>query len=207
MDTRDKRNGHADEGAPTDEGRVTTASDEAGSEPTAEADADFASAPSEADLLRERLTQLEGRLRLVSKAYSDLQAEMKAYRERSDAQLKINKERQAFEVVRNFFDPVMNLKRSIASHGDDMQVLLEGLQMVLHQFMSALEQLGLEKVPGEGAPFDPHLHEALAVAPVEDSAQDGRVLLVHADGWSVNGKVLQPAQVVIGKYETPSGEA
>lgn len=177
-------------------------------EAEAKADApEAAPEPSEADQLREQIAHLQGRLRTVSKAYTDLQNEMRSFRDRMDAQLKLSRERQAFDLVKTFFDPVMNLKRSITSHGDDMVVLLEGLQMIHHQFLSALEGLGLEKVPGEGADFDPNMHEALAVTPVTDPAQDGKILMVHADGYAVNGRVLQAAQVVIGKYEAPQGEA
>ena len=79
--------------------------------------------------------------------------------------------------------------------------------MVLHQFEEALKKLGMEEVPGVGTPFNPNLHEALALSPVTDPEQDGKVLMVHADGYTVNGKVLQAAQVVVGKYQEPAGEA
>jgi molecular chaperone GrpE (heat shock protein) len=48
--------------------------------------------------------------------------------------------------------------------------------------------------------FDPNLHEALAVTPVAEKEKDGRVVHVHATGYRLGGKVLQPAQVIIGKY-------
>lgn len=168
---------------------------------------DEAAEPSEADRLREELAQLQSRLRTVSKAYTDLQAEMRAFRERAQIRLESDRERKSFEVVQAFFEPVMNLKRSLASHGDDMSSFVEGLRMIHHQFHTALENLGLEKIPGEGADFDPTIHEALAVTPVTDPALDGKVLMVHSDGYMVKGKPLQASQVVIGKYEAPQGEA
>jgi molecular chaperone GrpE len=70
-----------------------------------------------------------------------------------------------------------------------------------------MHRLGLEEVPGEGADFDPNLHEALAVTPVAEQEQDGKVLMVHTAGYAVKGKVLQAAQVVIGKYQEAAGEA
>lgn len=163
--------------------------------------------PSEADRLREEIAQLQSRLRTVSKAYTDLQAEMRAFRERAQIRLEADRERKSFEVVQAFFEPVMNLKRSLASHGDDVGSFVEGLRMIYHQFHTALENLGLEKIPGEGADFDPTIHEALAVTPVADPSLDGKVLTVHSDGYMVKGKPLQVAQVVIGKYEAPQGEA
>jgi len=162
---------------------------------------------SEAEVLQEKLEATQARLRTVSKAYTDLQSEMTAFRDRMEAQAKVKAERQAFEAVGAFLDPVQNLKRSIAAPGADMAGLLDGLSMVEKQFLDALTKLGLEEVPGEGAVFNPKYHEALAVSPVTDPDQDGKVLVVHQGGFVVNGKVLQAAQVVIGKYEAPASEA
>ena len=68
-------------------------------------------------------------------------------------------------------------------------------------------RLGLTEVPGVGASFDPQLHEALAVTPVTDEDQDGRILMVHRTGYQLGTHVIQPAQVVIGKLEAPVAEA
>jgi molecular chaperone GrpE len=159
------------------------------------------------DTARKDLEQAQTRLRTVSKGYTDLQAEMKSFRERMEARAKLDSELQAFEQVKRFFDPVMNLRRSIANPGSDVALLVEGLKMVNSQFMEALAKLGLEEVPGEGSTFDPNLHEALAVTPVDDPSKDGKVLAVHTSGYAVKGRVLQPAQVVIGKYQDAAGEA
>ncbi|MCA9571928.1 MAG: nucleotide exchange factor GrpE [Myxococcales bacterium] len=153
--------------------------------------------------LKTKLEEAQARLRTVSKAYTDLQKEMNAFRERMENQSRARGERQAFETVQTMLEPVQNLKRSLAAKGD-AEALHQGIEMVLHQFMDALGKLGLTEVPGEGCAFDPTYHEALAVMPVVDPAQDGRVLQVHRNGYAVNGKVLQAAQVVIGKHEKPA---
>jgi molecular chaperone GrpE len=158
--------------------------------------------------LEEELAAAQARLRAVSKAYTDQKAEMSAFRERVEGRAKAAEERQAFSVVKGFFDPVQNLKRSLeAGVGTDNEGFLAGLRIVVGQFDSALDKLGLSPVPGVGAPFDPNLHEALALAPVEDPEQDGKILMVHLDGFMVNGKVLQAAQVVIGKHTPEAPEA
>jgi len=149
------------------------------------------------------LAEAQARLRTVSKAYKDLQEEMNSFRVRMDARAKVKAERQAFDTVRAFFEPVQNLARSLEGSSDDVAALMEGLQLVHHQFDEALKGLGLEPIPGVGSPFDPMLHEALALQPVEDAAEDGVVLLVHAPGFMVRGKLLQAAQVVVGKFQEP----
>jgi molecular chaperone GrpE len=207
------------QGTESSEPRVdTTPETPAGSEPPAEAApsspviepavaAELQQAKEEAAKARAELEAAQVRLRAVSKAYSDLQQEMAAFKQRMETRARMDGELQAFDQVRAFFDPVMNLKRSIGHAGSDVAVLVDGLRMVHHQFMESLHKLGLEEVPGVGATFDPRLHEALGVAPVTDAAQDGKVLIVHTVGYTVKGRVLQAAQVVIGKHQESAGEA
>lgn len=169
----------------------------------------------EVDPRDERIAQLEqqlqdamGRLRAVSKAFTEQKDEMTAFRERTEAASRLARERREFEVVKAFFDPVQNLKRSIDAGVTDAEAFLSGIRMILHQFSDGLQRLGLEPIPGVGAPFDPKLHEALAVMPVPEAAQDGRVMFVHVDGYMVGGKPIQAAQVVIGKHAPEAaGEA
>ncbi|MEM6930629.1 MAG: nucleotide exchange factor GrpE [Myxococcota bacterium] len=161
---------------------------------------------------KQRLRELEGqlseaqaRLRTVSKKYTELEADKKAFRERMEARAKVDAEQRRFTMAKAFFDPVMNLERSMdnAPVGD----FGEGIKIVHQQFLDALNKLGLEEVPGVGAAFDPKVHEALGITPVTDPEQDGKVLIVHQKGFVVDGKVLQAAQVVIGKLQAPAGDA
>jgi len=162
---------------------------------------------SELVALRAQFDANQARLRAVSKAYTDLKEEMAAFRSRVEAQAKYKEKRRAFEVVKAFFDPVQNLGRSVSANATDLEGLLEGLGIVNTQFTDALARLGLAPVPGVGHRFNPNVHEALALTPVDDPEQDGVILHVHVDGYQVDGKVLQAAQVVVGKHEAPPAPA
>jgi molecular chaperone GrpE len=157
--------------------------------------------------LRRQLEETTAKLRTVSKAWQDQAAEAKAFRERFEAAAKARAERQGLELVRAFFEPVMNLKRSINADWSDPASLRAGLDMVNRQFMDVLERLGLESVPGVGARFEPSIHEAVGTVEVADRAEDGVVVAVHSDGYHVKGQVLQPARVTVGKFTEPAGEA
>jgi len=161
---------------------------------------------------KQRLRELEGqlseaqaRLRAVSKKYTEMEGDNKAFRERMEARAKVDAEQRRFAMAKTFFDPVMNLRRSVENAPDND--FGRGIRMVEQQFMDALRKLGLEEVPGVGADFDPTVHEALGIMPVDDPAQDGKVLVVHQQGYVVDGKVLQAAQVVIGKLQANAGDA
>lgn len=155
--------------------------------------------------LEGQLSEAQARLRAVSKKYTEMESDNKAFRERMEARAKFEAEQRRFTMAKAFFDPVMNLERSLENvpAGDFGQ----GLAMVHQQFVEALRKLGLEEVPGVGATFDPTVHEALGITPVTDPEQDGKVLVVHQKGFVVDGKVLQAAQVVIGKLQEPAGDA
>jgi molecular chaperone GrpE len=155
--------------------------------------------------LAAQLADTEARLRAVSAAYREIQGEMVSFRQRNE---RLQEERDRLrrgEVVTGIFEPVQNLKRSlaaIAAMGLPEEVP-EGLRMIVNQFMAALKKLGLEEIAGLGEPFDPSIHEALAVVPVTDAAQEGIVLQVYESGWRIGPQVIQPARVIIGAYHEP----
>ena len=150
---------------------------------------------------RAELNELQARLRAVSAAYRQLQEEVEATKERLTRQAQFQRELDRGETVAKMFDPLDNLTRSIeAVNEPDTK---EGLKMVVHQFMGALSELGLEMLNPEGAKFDPNEHEALSVVPVNAPEQDEAVIEVFSAGYRVGSRLLKPARVVIGKLEEP----
>lgn len=145
-----------------------------------------------------RIHELEARLRAVSAAFQQKQDEIQGVRDRLHRQAAIQEEIRRGEVVMSLFEPVENLLRSLdALKGHPAE---QGLRMVYAQFMEALKRLGLEEVPGAGSRFDPNLHEALTVQPVEDKAQDNVVVAVFSTGYRFGNRLIRPARVVIGGY-------
>ena len=154
--------------------------------------------------LESKVVELEARLRTVSAAYRQKQEEIESTKRRLEERSALNEEIRRGEVVAALFEPVENLHRSVeAARGQSAEA---GLRMVYQQFMNALHALGLEEVPGAGAPFDPSLHEAIATAPVAAADQDGVVQSVFSDGYRIGSRLIRPARVVIGSY-TPAPEA
>jgi molecular chaperone GrpE len=132
---------------------------------------------------------------------------MNGFRQRMTALSDQRVERKAGELIEQFFEPVQNLRRSLQAKEADPTATIAGLEMILQQFTEVLAKLGLQEIPALGVPFDPSIHEALATMPVTDPAQDGKVILVHATGYRIGDRVLQPAQVVIGKLRETIAEA
>ncbi len=78
----------------------------------------------------------------------------------------------------------------------DIKSLVGGVDMVLTQLKSALSNHGLKEISPVGLPFDPHQHEAISHLPSADVKEE-HVLTVVRTGYSLNGRLLRPASVVV----------
>jgi len=78
----------------------------------------------------------------------------------------------------------------------DLKSLVGGVEMVLNQLKSALASHGLKEINPIGQAFDPHQHEAISHQPSKD-VQEEQVLTVVRTGYSLNGRLLRPASVVV----------
>lgn len=72
---------------------------------------------------------------------------------------------------------------------------LTGLRATIIQLEKTMEELGVVKIKTVGNPFDPHQHEAVEE---KESDTDGIIQEVQP-GFMLNGKVIIPAKVVVGK--------
>lgn len=73
----------------------------------------------------------------------------------------------------------------------------EGLSMTSKIFVSALSKQGVERVGDIGDKFDPEFHEAISMVPGGEDNKNMILDLVQV-GWTLNGRLLRPAMVVIG---------
>lgn len=75
-----------------------------------------------------------------------------------------------------------------------------GVELAVKELNQVLQSEGLEQIPADGQ-FDPNLHEAVDTR----EGEDNKILEVVRRGFSLNGKILRPAQVVVGKGEINNG--
>ena len=88
---------------------------------------------------------------------------------------------------------------SARTHDNSNAQLREGIEMVLSQFKSALERLGVKPIETVEHPFDPNKHEALMRVDAPED-QDGAVINEIRKGYYLHDKVIRPAQVTVGAY-------
>ena len=102
-----------------------------------------------------------------------------------------------------------NLRRGINSlppasdyETEDISALRMGLVEIERSFVHLLERNGLKKVDPTGSAFDPNLHQATATK--ESSAcPAGTVLTSLAPLWTLNGRLIRAAMVVVSKAPLP----
>ena len=81
--------------------------------------------------------------------------------------------------------------------------LREGLESIERNFLAILERNGIKREDPTGTPFDPNLHQAMAEQ--ESAAHPpGSVMHAWTPAWTLNGRLLRPAMVVVAK--APPGE-
>jgi molecular chaperone GrpE len=80
--------------------------------------------------------------------------------------------------------------------GADLSKLTGGIDMVLSQLKSALANHGLKEINPTGQPFDANLHESISAQPSSE-IPEGNVVTVVRTGFSLNGRLLRPASVVV----------
>lgn len=92
-----------------------------------------------------------------------------------------------------------NMERVCCAVEDEKSNLYKGMSMITKQFYKALENLGLENIETEG-PFDPAVHEAVSIEPVDDRSKDGCIIGTLRKGYRLAGRVIRAPHVRVGKY-------
>jgi molecular chaperone GrpE len=135
-----------------------------------------------------------GKYRQASQEFEDARARMRK-------ELAKDAERNRRDVLASLVEVVDNLDRAIDAarkSKDAADPLLQGVEMVRQQFLSKLEGFGVTRIESDGAAFDPLLHEAVTTV-AGDTASDGRIAGVIAQGYRIGAEVLRPALVAVSK--------
>lgn len=121
------------------------------------------------------------------------------YRVRRDAEKQLDVQRG--RILEALLPVLDNLDRSIdaGAKTGNVEALLEGVKLVQGQFLAALAGFGLERKSALGTRFDPRQHDAVALVPVTDPAQDGAVVHEIEPGYVVGDRVIRAARVVVGR--------
>ena len=78
------------------------------------------------------------------------------------------------------------------------EAAIEGVQLIFNKLMGYLKTKGLERIEAKGEAFDTELHEAVTLFPAPSEDLKGKVIDVAQTGYTLGGKVLRFAKVIVG---------
>ena len=168
-----------------------------------EADAPFEK-PSYVQELEARVAAKDEELRATLARYREASAEFEQTRARLRRDVAKEVERGSRAVLADLLDVVDNLDRAIESGrtASPGSALVQGVELVRAQFLAKLEGHGVRPLDASGQQFDPSRHEAATTVAVRDPAQDGVVVGVIRQGYTIRDEVLRPAVVAVAAFQS-----
>ena len=162
-----------------------------------ETDAPEKKTEDEKDPLEAALEEIEQ----LKDKYLRTAAEFDNYRKRTlkeKAELILNGSAKAVEAVLPAID---DMQRAIENGAktEDPQVLREGMELIYHKIMKALEGLGVKEIETKDADFNTDIHEAVAMVPGMGDDKKGKVIDCLQKGYQLNDKVIRHAKVAVGQ--------
>lgn len=169
--------------------------------PEADAAVDTAEPETEGESFEDQLVSAQAQAQEHRDNMLRTMAEFENFRKRTERE---KTEAIAFANERLLSDlmPILDhLDAALANVSDDMgdagKALAEGVSLTLREWMNVLEKFGFAEAPAEpGAVFDPALHEAVSQI-TSDDVESGAIVTRHRRGYTLNGRVLRAALVVV----------
>ncbi|QSX32799.1 nucleotide exchange factor GrpE [Shewanella avicenniae] len=174
-------------------------------ETTAENVADVIDELTQANFRIEELEQAlaEAEAKVAEQKDSVLRAAAESENVRRRAALDVEKAHKfALEKFANELLPVIdNMERALvgAENADDaIKPVLEGVELTLKTFISAVEKFGVKAVDPVGEAFNPEQHQAIGMQPSAEFPAN-TVMLVMQKGYLLNDRLLRPAMVMVSQ--------
>jgi molecular chaperone GrpE len=141
-------------------------------------------------------------------------ADLENHRRRAKRDLDDARAEARTRVLKEMLPVVDNMERGLthaeeSAQGGDLAAIVDGIRLVLRQFLTAFERSDVTPVEAAGQPFDPNLHEAISQQET-DAQPPGTVVQVLQRGYKLGDRLLRPALVVVAKAPPappPDGES
>ena len=150
--------------------------------------------------LEAQITELTEKLAKEKDGYLRLMAEFDNFRRRTSQEKLELVSMASTDTIKGLLPVLDDCERAlnVLKESSDSEAAKEGTELIYHKLMSYLQSKGLAVIEAAGQPFDTDLHEAVAQFPVQEEEQKGKVFDVVQTGYTLNGKVIRFAKVVVG---------
>ena len=172
---------------PVDEETVEEMGDETSPQ---EEEQDMACALEEA---RAKLQESEDK---VLRLAADFDNSKKRLERERDTSLKYAEE----NILKELLPGIDNIERAMdqAQEANNIESLLEGVELTRDGLLATLEKFGVKAIESSGEPFDPNIHDAIAMEET-DEMEPNFVLREFQKGYFYKDRLLRPAKVIVSK--------
>lgn len=146
---------------------------------------------------------LEDTLKATKEQFVRLSADFENFRKRTQTEqenLKSSVKGDTLVALLPLVDNFELAKQQIKIETEGEQKIDAAYQGLYKQMVELFRSLGLEAVPGVGAPFDPEVHEAI-MREHSDEFDDGVVMEEFRKGFQLGDRLLRPAMVKVAYKE------
>src|SRR5688572_6893167 len=151
----------------------------------------------------DRVAEAEARAEQHRADFLRAMAELENFRKRSAREVDAARQYGIERFASNLLPVADTLALALESSPKaDAATLAEGQEATLRLLLKAFESAGLAVIDPAGEPFDPALHEAMAMQPAPEVPPHSVVKVVQK-GWLLNGRLLRPARVIVSTEEAP----
>ena len=150
--------------------------------------------------LEKKTAELEEKVAKDKDDYIRLMAEFDNFRRRTAQETLELVSMASTDTIKGLLPVLDDCERAlkVLLESNDSDAAKEGTELIFSKLMSYLKSKGLAVIEAMNQPFDTDLHEAVAQFPVQDEEQKGKVFDVVQTGYTLNGKVIRFAKVVVG---------
>ena len=152
-----------------------------------------------------QITQLTAERDDMRDRWIRAEAEMQNLRTRTKRDVDDARQYSVQKFATDVVEAAENLRRGLsalpvheAGEPDIVTRLRDGLDGVERSFVGILARHGIQRTDPTGTPFDANLHQAMAEVPSAEHAP-GTVMQAHTQSWTLNGRLLRPAMVVVAR--------
>jgi len=149
----------------------------------------------------EELEDLKSQLEKAEEDVLRAQAEAMNIRRRAEGDVEKARKYALERFVGDLLPVVDNLDRALAvidAEDKTMKAVIEGIELTRKSFLDTLEKNQVKSIDPQGERFNPEEHQAMTMVPSPD-VEPNTVLEVFQKGYSLNGRLIRPAMVVVSK--------
>jgi len=130
--------------------------------------------------------------------YTRAMADLENYRKRTIREKDELRQFAATNLMEDVIPILDNLGLGLAAarQQTDVKAIVDGVSLVMEQLKNTLARHGLKEIDPAGQRFDPNFHECIAHQP-NPTVPEENVIQVVRLGYSLNGRLLRPASVIV----------